>query len=346
MARAALHLLAQRDIQVIVGHSAVADVEAIRHAGPCAATHAYPDPHDPIEDLETSLLEWLGRERPDVVLPLGCETTQITAHRRETLSNMGIRTPTPLGKSLLRVAERDALWTLAETTGVRVPVWRRPSSTADFEVSARDFARPPALVPRLIARPEPAVMVDTWDEVNGACWDMRRRTGDFPLLTEPIPAQAGWLLVTVLCDAPGGVMARVCEAWTGWNGKACTPRWRAIVEHGGAVRSALQLLRAMEWTGPASLQFALDPRDGEPRLLQIWPGLGGGLELAAASGIDLVWPLIEWALGEPPTSPPPHRTDLFTAWRTDGVPWLFTPLAGSEAMNISSPPGEELSLSP
>jgi hypothetical protein len=344
VAHAALHLLAQRDIQVIVGHSAVADAEAIRHAGPCAGTHAYPDPHDPTEDLETSLMEWLERERPDVVLPIGWETVMIAAHRRETLMDMGIRTPAPPPKMLLRAAERHALWELAQTAGVSVPVWRQPQSTADFEASSRHFARPPALVPRLISRPEPALMADTWDEVNEACWDLRRRTGDFPLLTEPIPAQAGWLVVTVLCDAPGGVMARVCEAWTGWDERARAPRWRAIVEHGGAVRAALQTLSAMEWTGPATLQFALDPRDGEPKLLQLWPGLGGGIELAAAAGIDLIWPLIEWALRDPPTSPPQHRTDLHTVWRTDGVPWLFTPLGGGVEMDISPPPGEEISL--
>ena len=123
------------------------------------------------------------------------------------------------------------------------------------------------------------------------------------------------------------------------------PRWRAIAEHSGAVSSALRLLSALEWTGPASVQFALDPRDGEPKLLQVWPGMGGGLGLAAAAGIDLIWPLIEWALGEPPTSPPPHRTDLFTAWRSDGVPWLFTPLGGEEEIDIPSPSGREIRLS-
>jgi hypothetical protein len=324
---AALHLLAQRDVQVIVGHSEQADADRVRHLGPCGHTHAYPDPHDPAADFAGEILAWLHRERPDVVLPLGLPCTLALAPASEELAAQGIALVAPPRAPLEAVLGRSALWSTARSAGLAVP-HAITIEHGDARSALRRFAGLPAVAAADIAAPLPARLPATEDEALADAAEIQRRTGKAPLLVETIPPGRGWIAVTALCDAPGGVMACVAEAWTGWDAAAGQPRWRAVVEAPRAVEAALSLVRTLAWSGPATALFAIDPRDGWPKLLQVWPGLTRGLALAAAAGIDLVWPLVEWALEHTPTIPERYRTDVATRWRPDGAAWLFIPPAG------------------
>jgi len=48
----------------------------------------------------------------------------------------------------------------------------------------------------------------------------------------------------------------------------------------------LRLLKALNWIGVAMVEFKVDPRDGEPKLMEINPRFWGSLQLAILSGVD------------------------------------------------------------
>ena len=48
----------------------------------------------------------------------------------------------------------------------------------------------------------------------------------------------------------------------------------------------LKLLKALDWVGVAMVEFKVDPRDGEPKLMEINPRFWGSLQLAILSGVD------------------------------------------------------------
>ncbi len=338
---AALRLLAQRDVQVVVGHSETADPDHLQRIGPCAHTHAYPDPHSPVADLEWELLAWLARERPDVVLPLGLTTSLALCRHTESLAEKGIIAPIPTERQMTLATDRAALWREAREIGLATPQIATPAPGDNIPALVSKFARPPAVIPRMMTRTERAVCPATHEEAIEQFRALEKRTGDTPLLLEPLPPGGGWLAVTALCDIPGGVMVRVTEHWTGWDRAPRQPRWRAITDHRDAVAQALHLLVGLAWEGAATVQFALDLRDGAPKLLQLWPGLGADLALASAAGIDLAWPLVEWAMEHTPTQPRSCRTDLHTDWQPDGAPWIFAPRHDSpESADSSRPTGE------
>jgi hypothetical protein len=326
LARHALHLLAHRDVQVVVGHSELADAERVRHMGPCAHTHACPDPHDPTADFEEGLLEWLRDERPDVVVPLGLASTLALSRHRVTLAEWGVEAPVPPQTPLTLISDRRALWSEVRRLGLPLPHVVIPHAGDDVATLMHQFTRPPAVVPRLLTRPESAVCAPTLEEALGAHGALERRTGAVPLLMERTPVGGGWLAVTVLSDIPGGVMAQLCEVWSGWSAESQHPQWREISDRRRAVDIAVSLLSALQWTGPATVQFVHDERDGTPKILQVWPALNANLALGAAGGLDLLWPLVEWALGHAPSAPEHYRTGLHAAWEPEGVPWIFSPL--------------------
>lgn len=325
LAGAALALLAQHDVQVVVGHSAAANAEAIRHLGPCAHTHACPDPHDPTEDFEEALMAWLSAERPDVALPLTLPATLALSRCAEALARWGVAAPVPPLSCLALSVDRALLWEEALRHGVPVPTHEAPRAGEDIAALARRFAGIPTLVPRHLTRPEPPVRPTTRAQIPASHAALERRTGSPPLLAEPIPG-TDWHAVTVLCDAPGGVMACLGEAWIDWSPQAGHPQRRRISGERGPLELALRFLAALEWVGVATVQMKRDPRDGSLRVLQLWPGFGGGLALAASGGLDLIWPLLEWALSHPPSVPSRPAVGLEVHWEFDGVPWLFQPL--------------------
>ncbi|MCK4648637.1 ATP-grasp domain-containing protein, partial [bacterium] len=48
----------------------------------------------------------------------------------------------------------------------------------------------------------------------------------------------------------------------------------------------LRLLKALNWIGVAMVEFKVDPRDGEPKLMEVNPRFWGSLQLAILSGVD------------------------------------------------------------
>lgn len=58
---------------------------------------------------------------------------------------------------------------------------------------------------------------------------------------------------------------------------------------------AESLMKSLQWTGIAHVEFKIDPRDGRPKLLEVNPRFWGSLQLAIESGIDFPFLLYKMA---------------------------------------------------
>lgn len=56
------------------------------------------------------------------------------------------------------------------------------------------------------------------------------------------------------------------------------------------------LMSSLKWTGIAHVEFKIDPRDGNPKLLEVNPRFWGSLQLAIESGIDFPYLLFKLAM--------------------------------------------------
>lgn len=84
------------------------------------------------------------------------------------------------------------------------------------------------------------------------------------------------------------------------------------------LESAVRLLRALDWYGVAMVEFKLDPRDGQPKLIEINPRFWGSLELAIAAGVDFPYLLLQAALGKPLPPLFEYRTGVRCRWLIPG----------------------------
>jgi predicted ATP-grasp superfamily ATP-dependent carboligase len=102
------------------------------------------------------------------------------------------------------------------------------------------------------------------------------------------------------------------------------PLDRALVE-----RSA-ELLRTVSWNGPAMVEYKIDEREGEAKLMEVNGRFWGSLQLAIDAGVD--FPAIYYRLvcGEDVPSPPEYRAGVKSRWLLGDLDSLITRLRCTE----------------
>lgn len=271
--------------------------------------------------------ELARRQRADVVVAAGLHGQQVLSEGRERLGQVTqVVAPSP---AAFGVAEDK--WDtveLARRVGVPAPATRRPAGPGALGECA-DMSFPVVVKARggqghfgyAHSMPElhavyGALLNEVADQTSVDRW---------PVVQEYIPgtghgfyalAQDGevsnWFMHRRLRQVPpsGGPSSLACSFYD--------PR---LLEYGGA------LLGELAWSGVAMVEFKLDERDGEFKLIEINPKFWGSLGLAIAFGVDFPYLLVRQALGEPPVLTP----------TTDSAPpltyqWLTMDLAYSWAV--------------
>lgn len=76
--------------------------------------------------------------------------------------------------------------------------------------------------------------------------------------------------------------------------------YRETVEDSELVALADELLTALDWQGLAMIEFRIDDRTGEPKLMEINPRLWGSLALSRYAGVNFPYLLYQLIIGEDP----------------------------------------------
>lgn len=74
---------------------------------------------------------------------------------------------------------------------------------------------------------------------------------------------------------------------------------RETVADPALIDRADDLLSGLDWEGVAMAEFRIDPRDGQPKLLEINPRFWGSLALSVAAGVNFPYRLYRLAVGDP-----------------------------------------------
>ena len=79
------------------------------------------------------------------------------------------------------------------------------------------------------------------------------------------------------------------------------------------VEQSVALLRALEWDGPAMVEFKLNPSDGSAVLMEVNGRYWGTISLPIMAGVD--FPLYHWQLKHDETPKVPNQYAVGTKWR-------------------------------
>lgn len=273
-------------------------------------------PAHTFEEYAAALLQLVERTRPDVLLPLG----------------------TPC---VAAVSQQHAAF--ARLTAINVPTWDAFQSVYDKSNCARLCANLGIPVPRLYSVPEaevllrhaaPGVRVVHKPSIDiGAAQAVRylstvddlplRSAASLPtLLQEFIPGGEDAMRTAVLLFSP---TTELLAAFTQQKLRQ-HPATGGLTIAGistadlGLVELALPFFRSIRWAGPAEVEYKIDPRDGQPKIIEINPRFPGYLNFAHHCGLPLAALAAQAAL---PAPVPPRPYPGYRSGQRHVNPQLF-----------------------
>jgi protein-tyrosine-phosphatase len=97
---------------------------------------------------------------------------------------------------------------------------------------------------------------------------------------------------------------------------------------------SLKLLRALEWEGPAMVEFRHDRESGAAALMEVNGRLWGSLPLSIAAGVDFPYLCWQLARGETPSAPREYRIGVRARWAAGDLRRVSEILARSRSQPV------------
>jgi predicted ATP-grasp superfamily ATP-dependent carboligase len=293
-----------------------------------------PDPMTGAMAYATAVAELTAARRARVVLPTTEASTLALLEQRRLFSNALI--PTSGFDIFERACDKSAVLALAGRLGIDVPSqWTRSGEPGESSDIPRD-AFP------VVVKPVRSVI-----GLDGE----RRKVGvtyadspeDLAKLLKRQGPEAGPYLIQTRVEGPGlGVFL------LRWGGHVLASfahrRIREKPPSGGVsvlcesvpappalLTQSEALLRALDWTGVAMVEYKRDTRSGRTYLMEVNPRFWGSLQLAVDAGVDFPHYLVQAALGESFQPVTKWRLGVRSRWGWGDIDHLLIRLLHSRA---------------
>ena len=274
--------------------------------------HVHPSADEDTTAFRDWLLKLVEQERYDFVVPTRDATTiALAALQDDFAAPTSTLLSTPENVAVLNDKGRCA--ELAEDVGVPIPTTYHPTGTPIKEIAdAADF---PVLVkPTSASGARGIVRVEDPGELAAAYESVTVNSGP-AIVQEFVDHSGGHFSVGTVFDRNSEPRAvHVYEELVQYPDSG-GPAVEAIsVEVEPWVDDLLDILRAIDWVGPAHMDVLLDPEDGTYRLLEVNPRIWMSIGLTVRSGVNV--PRITWdiANGGNPEPVTTYRTGLRYRW--------------------------------
>jgi predicted ATP-grasp superfamily ATP-dependent carboligase len=260
----------------------------------------YPSPLARPEAFLSSLVRELRRSSYDLLLPMELRTLLLLSRCRQRFKGL-CRFPFAPDGILRRAASKVETVQTAGRLGIPHPRSVRLQSERAWDSGSlcRDPGLPLVLKPDLSEGGRGLFYCRDRDELETALPQAQIAGQDY-LAQEMIPWGGDPLGVSLLLGAGGELLAgfthRRLREYPVSGGPSTL---RESFAHSGAEADALRLLQGMGFSGPAMVEFRIDPRDGLAKLMEINPRFWGSLPLAILAGVDFPYLLYRSAIGRP-----------------------------------------------
>jgi predicted ATP-grasp superfamily ATP-dependent carboligase len=219
----------------------------------------------------------------------------------------GCRILTPRRDKLGRVLDKSSTLSTAASLGMDVPHCWQPSAGDDFTARATEFAfpavlkwaDPPSVIPALDANGLPFEKAEFAHDRAALlnALDRYRPLGVWPLVQSYCPGEGfGQMLLMHDGKAVLRFQHRRLHEWPPEGGVSTLCSTEPSTLHGDQMVRSETLLRAIDWDGPAMVEYRHDRATGRYWLMEINGRFWGSLPLAWHSGAYFVWASYHLAL--------------------------------------------------
>ncbi len=292
----------------------------------CAAVEVCPDFYLSEERL-VEYLEQLSERYPGkrVLIPASDDSALfLSRHWARLAAKYAI--PAPNGKVMEKIIDKRLQYAAAEAVGVPIPETHYPASTAEAEALARTLRNFPYVIKPTVAHEwrlasmkrvsqgKKGLRVDTPEELASHYRRLGDRAGEV-MLQEIIQGSDQSLFTFIgYLDAdskPLGYCVRSKIRQKPVDFGYCT--LTVTCENQMVVDQSLKLLRGMRFHGIVGVEWKLDPRSNQYKLIEINSRAVNTIGIAPACGVDVPYIALCDAVGSP--------LEPVLRWRS-GVKWV------------------------
>jgi len=292
---AAVRSLGKRGVEVVVGENS--RVATSLFSKYCSQRLVYPSVRRHPEAFLSFLRQEMRDTHYDLVMPMEEETLLLLAQHREEFPPVA-RLPLPPYQAIALVRDKGWLLQHASQQGIPIPrtFWVK---TMDDLGTIKNAIPPPWVIkPRVSSGSFGIAYVEREEDLP----DAYRRVHSqfpFPLIQERLPVEGEAFGCSALLDKGSRVKAlfvhRRLREYPITGGPSTL---RESVRHPRIEELGIRLLQSLNWHGVAMVEFKVDPRDNEPKLMELNPRFWGSLALAIHAGVDFPYLLYRMAMGE------------------------------------------------
>lgn len=267
----------------------------------------------------------LAATRYDLVIPTADNYLVLCVEHREALGALATFA-IPDDRGFEYTYRKSRTFELAESLGVPLPRSLRVETLADLENRPAEFAAPVIIKP---------ISSKVWSEEGRHNLDVRLATSEemvtgilekvlpvCPVLLQTFHRGVGEGVELLMRD--GEVVAafqhrRVHEP-LGGGGSSYR---RSVPLDPDLFRHATALLKALDWTGVAMVEFKTDLETGRSVLMEINGRFWGSLPLAVAAGVDFPFLLFDMLVnGRVPAERPAYKETIYCRNLVKDIDWL------------------------
>jgi len=285
--------------------------------------------HEPISESPQKFIEWLmrccRREGYDLVVPVRDETTLAVAEHRERLS--AVTSVFVADRSTItRMMDKGSCMQAAEKLDVPIPTTYYPDGPAAIEEIQTAASFPVLIKPRIASGSRGIVRVDEPNELPEK-YDAVSQAHAEPIIQEFVDHAGGhYSIGTIFDDSSEPVATHVYKETRQYPASGGPAIAAHTVEKEPWIDSALDLLEAHDWKGPAHMDVLYDPDTDEYRLIEVNPRFWSSLALTINSGVDIPYLLYKMAVdGNTPASDGEYRVGMNYRWVVPNeLLWLWS----------------------
>jgi predicted ATP-grasp superfamily ATP-dependent carboligase len=269
-----------------------------------------PDPQGSPSEFLPAIESLVRRNNIDLLIPATDAALTAVSHLYKELNQL-LQVACPPPHIVERILNKELTLQLARQCGIRVPREYEIRSAKDLETVSTQLSFPVVAKPRHKSF-EASFKVRYFQSLGQLRYALASGQLDGALLQEYCPGVG--VGVEVLLH--GGECVAVFQH----------RRLKEMPHDGGAAVMAVSeapdpnlaamaqtLLRALEWTGVAMVEFRCNPRDGTAALMEVNGRYWGTLSLAIQCGVD--FPLYQWQLAHQMKPQVPSSYALGGRWR-------------------------------
>jgi len=251
----------------------------------CKGRATYPSPDKHPDEFINYLLNVLKNDKYEVIFPVTDKTvTPIAKHKEEIGKHTLI--PLPDYEVLMKAMDKAKTIEIARENGIACPVTFVTDNFAGLAAAGDEVRFPMVIKPRRGFGSRGLTLCNTPEELSSAYPETTAAYGKC-LIQEYIPPGGEELGVYALLNYNSELRAvTVHRRLRSYPVSGGPSTLRETIFRPELVDIALRLLKALKWSGVAMVEFKTDPRDNQPKLMEVNPRWWGSLQLSILSGVD------------------------------------------------------------